>query len=101
MKRGILTTSYAELKKTPTVSELVKLYKDFYKNEPFLRICDEGVFPQTKDVYNTNFCDIGIAVSGNKVIIISCIDNLIKGASGQAVQNMNITCGFEETLGLK
>jgi len=100
MKRGILITTYASLSKTPSVSEVVKLYKDFYKKETFVRVYDEGKFPQTKDVYDSNFCDIGIAVSQNKVVIISCIDNLIKGASGQAVQNMNIISGFDETLGL-
>lgn len=100
MKRGILTTTYVKIKKCPAVSELIKLYKDFYKDAPFVRIYDEGKYPQTKDVYDSNFCDIGITTAEDRIVIIGCIDNLIKGASGQAIQNMNIACGFEETLGL-
>jgi N-acetyl-gamma-glutamyl-phosphate reductase len=100
MKRGILTTTYVNMERPPAVSDIVRLYKDFYKDEPFVRVYDEGKFPQAKNVCNTNFCDIGIAVSANKVIVVGCIDNLIKGASGQAVQNMNICSGFDEQLGL-
>lgn len=100
MKRGILATIYVKLTKVPDLSEIIKLYKGFYKDAPFVRVYDEGTFPQTKDVCNTNFCDIGITASMDEIIIIGCIDNLIKGASGQAVQNMNIACGFEEGLGL-
>jgi len=100
MKRGILATTYVKLAKDMDVSKIIKLYKDFYKNAPFVRVHDKGVFPQTKNVYDSNFCDIGITASMGRIIIISCIDNLIKGASGQAVQNMNIMCGFKETLGL-
>ena len=100
MKRGILTTAYVKLTKDMDVAKIINLYKDFYKNTPFVRIYDKGTFPQTKDVYDSNFCDIGITTSMGRIIIVSCIDNLIKGASGQAVQNMNIMCGFKETQGL-
>ena len=81
---------------------MIKLYKEFYKNSPFVRIKKEGEFPQLRDVQHTNFCDIGIKVSEDKktIILISAIDNLVKGASGQAVQNMNLICGFKETEGL-
>jgi N-acetyl-gamma-glutamyl-phosphate reductase len=65
-----------------------------------VRIREEGSFPSIKDVVGTNFCDIGIRVDGQNVIVISAIDNLIKGASGQAVQNMNLLFGFPETMGL-
>lgn len=100
MKRGIFTTSYIKSKKKPSVSELVMMYKDFYKDAPFVRIYDEGALVQTKNVYDSNFCDIGIATAKDRIVIVACIDNLIKGAAGQAVQNMNIVCGFKETLGL-
>ncbi len=100
IKRGILSTTYVKANKNLKTVELVKLYKDFYKNEKFVRVYDEGKLPQAKDIYDTNFCDIGIATSLDKIIIVSCIDNLIKGAAGQAVQNMNIVCGFDEKLGL-
>lgn len=79
---------------------MVSLYKKFYKHEPFVRIKEEGEFPRLKDVVGTNYCDIGIKDSQDKVIIISVIDNLLKGASGQAVQNMNIMYKFPETTGL-
>ena len=78
------------------------LYTKFYKNEPFVRVRKIGVQPQLTDVVDTNFCDIGIAVNetGNLIVVTSIIDNLIKGAAGQAVQNFNIMHGFEETAGL-
>ena len=85
-----------------TTQRLIELYKKFYKDEPFVRIKNEGEFPQISDVRFTNFCDIGIKLSEDKkmLIIISAMDNLLKGASGQAVQNMNLLCGFKETQGL-
>ena len=78
------------------------LYKDFYKNEYFVRVLDQGVCPDTKNVVKKNFCDIGIQVFPEKemAIVMTVIDNLTKGASGQAVQNMNIMYGFKEKLGL-
>lgn len=105
IERGILETIYIPLRKNQkpeTSNQIVELYKKFYKAAPFVRIKNAGEFPQLRDVQFTNFCDIGIKVSEDKklVIIISAIDNLLKGASGQAVQNMNLMCGFKETEGL-
>ncbi len=101
MNRGILSTIYLKLTKPMDKAAVISAYKSFYKDEPFVRVLDEGNFPQVRDVVNTNFCDIGIKVTGSRLIVISCIDNLTKGASGQAVQNMNIMCGFDETEGLR
>ncbi|MHB8155526.1 MAG: Asd/ArgC dimerization domain-containing protein, partial [Candidatus Omnitrophota bacterium] len=102
IERGILATIYlkqasnAKLK----VKNLVELYKKFYKGEPFIRIKPEGVFPRIKDVAKTNFCDIGIKDFGQNIIVIGVIDNLLKGASSQAVQNMNIMYKLPEASGL-
>ena len=100
MNRGILSTIYLKLNKKMGPEDVLKIYRDFYKDKPFVRICGEGKYPQIRDVANTNFCDIGIKVKSNVLTVVSCIDNLIKGASGQAVQNMNIMCGLSETEGL-
>jgi N-acetyl-gamma-glutamyl-phosphate reductase len=100
MNRGILSTIYMKLLKPSDTAAIVKTYKDFYKGEPFVRVSDEGKLPQVRDVVGTNYCDIGIKVTGSTVIAVSCIDNLKKGAAGQAVQNMNIMCGFREVEGL-
>ncbi|MCM8780659.1 MAG: N-acetyl-gamma-glutamyl-phosphate reductase [Candidatus Omnitrophica bacterium] len=102
LNRGILATVY--IKRIKGIKDfkqsLVSLYKRFYKNEPFVRIRPESEFPRLKDVVGTNFCDIGIREDGYNVIIISVIDNLLKGASGQAVQNMNIMYRLPERMGL-
>ena len=90
MNKGILSTIYFTLKKEAGAAELLALYKQFYKVAPFVRILDEGIFPETKNVYSTNFCDIGINVTGKRAIVITAIDNLWKGAASQAVQNMNL-----------
>jgi len=102
INRGILCTCYAALKQKTDTKTLLKLYQDFYKEEPFVEILPQGRFPQTKEVLNSNRCRIGITVNerSGRAIIISAIDNLAKGAATQAVQNMNIMCGFEETMGL-
>jgi len=73
-----------------------------YGKEPFIRLVPSGAFPSTREVRGSNYCDLGVMVdeSSGQVIVISAIDNLVKGASGQAVQNMNIMCGFSETMGL-
>lgn len=100
--RGILSTIYikkpASFKGKP--KDILKFYKKFYKSEPFVRIKAEGEFPRLKDVVGTNFCDIGIKDTPELTIIISAIDNLLKGASAQAVQNMNIMYKFPESCGL-
>jgi len=83
-----------------TNQKLVDLYKRFYKKEPFVRVREDGDFPRLKDVVYTNFCDIGIKDNGGIIIVIAAIDNLIKGAAGQAVQNMNIMYKLPEYMGL-
>jgi N-acetyl-gamma-glutamyl-phosphate reductase len=102
LTRGILSTIYASLKKTLSTAELIDLYKKFYGEEKFVRILRKGAYPNVSSVKGTNFCDIGISVDErtNRVIILSAIDNLVKGASGQAVQNMNIMCGLRENTAL-
>ncbi|MCX5666060.1 MAG: N-acetyl-gamma-glutamyl-phosphate reductase [Candidatus Omnitrophica bacterium] len=100
MNRGILSTIYMKLNKKIDTKAAVDLYKKFYKGKPFVKVYDEGKLPQIKDVVFTNFCDIGVKVTGDTLIVIACIDNLKKGAAGQAVQNMNIMAGFDETEGL-
>jgi N-acetyl-gamma-glutamyl-phosphate reductase len=102
LKRGILETIYVRKSHKSGVrsQKSISLYKKFYKKEPFVRIRDEDDFPKLKDVVGTNFCDIGIKDSGSMIIIIVTIDNLLKGASGQAVQNMNIMYKFPEYTAL-
>ena len=102
MDRGILSTIYSNPVGRVTAADLIELYEAFYDGEPFVRVLPEGVFPSTAHVRGSNFCDIGIAVDERtgRVIVVSAIDNLVKGASGQAVQNMNLMCGLPETLGL-
>jgi N-acetyl-gamma-glutamyl-phosphate reductase len=105
MNRGILATIYGKIinpKSEINVAELIKLYKNFYKDSPFVRIY-EGGEPCTKYVSGTNYCDIGLSINqeSGTVIVMSAIDNLVKGAAGQAVQNMNLICGLEETTGLR
>lgn len=100
MNKGLLSTIYFTLKKEESAAGLLALYKDFYKDAPFVRVLGEGVFPETKNVYGTNYCDIGIKVTGKRAIVITAIDNLWKGAASQAVQNMNLLMGYGETAGL-
>ncbi len=100
MKRGILSTVYATLKKTVSQEEVLELYKAFYSYEPFVRVRNN--LPETRWVAHSNFCDISIRIDTrtNRLIMIGAIDNLMKGAASQAVQNMNIMLGIDETLGL-
>jgi len=105
MDRGILTTVYARLKKKVSLTEILKTYKEFYSKESFVRILTGGTYPATKAVKGSNYCDISLFLDNRNskirtLIIVSAIDNLLKGASGLAVQNMNIMCGFDETTGL-
>ena len=97
-KRGILATIYADLKKTMSTAELLAVYREFYQGEYFVRIYDEGSLPETNHVAGSNFADIGLVVDKrtNRVVVVSCIDNLYKGAAGQAVQNMNLMFGLDE-----
>ncbi|HQP91128.1 MAG TPA: N-acetyl-gamma-glutamyl-phosphate reductase [Candidatus Omnitrophota bacterium] len=102
VNRGIFETIYIKLKKTVSPEKINDVYSKFYKTEPFVRFKGIGKLPELKDVVGTNFCDIGIAYDASRpqLIIVSVIDNLLKGASGQAVQNMNIMCGFDEKQSL-
>jgi len=101
--RGIVTTIYADLKKNMSVKKIHKYLSQFYKNSNFVKVLPYGKFVNTNDVNNTNNCNINI-FSGrykNQLIIVSSIDNLVKGAAGQAIQNMNIRLGLKETVGLE
>ncbi|MCE9624162.1 MAG: N-acetyl-gamma-glutamyl-phosphate reductase [Deltaproteobacteria bacterium] len=102
MDRGILSTIYAKATGAMDSKSLHSLYEKFYAKEPFVRIRPLGVFPATHEVRMSNYCDIGVHFDERteRVIVVSAIDNLTKGASGQAIQNMNLRMGFEETLGL-
>ena len=101
MTRGILSTCYARLKDKLTEEAIRQLYHGFYKEAPFVRITNES--PQTKHVWGTNFCLIYpvLDVKTGRLIVISCIDNLVKGGAGQAVQNMNLMFNLPETSGLE
>jgi len=103
MNRGILTTAYARFVHDADAARLHMIYKDFYKHEPFVRVLPSGRFPNVRDVRGSNFCDIGVYADPRtgRAVVVSAIDNLVKGASGQAVQNMNLMMGFDETDGLK
>ena len=96
--RGILSSVYCEPKEKATTKKLTKLYESFYGDEPFVQVCQDS--PSVKDVAGTNYCHIFVSCVKGKVVIFSAIDNLVKGASGQAIQNMNIIFGLDETLGL-
>jgi N-acetyl-gamma-glutamyl-phosphate reductase len=102
MDRGILTTLYLVLTKKSKTEEFLNTFEEYYQKEPFIRICPGGKLPNTKDVRGSNYCDIGVKVneSGSQAVVVTAIDNLVKGASGEAVQNMNIMLGFSETMGL-
>ncbi|KMJ59530.1 N-acetyl-gamma-glutamyl-phosphate reductase [Bacillus sp. LL01] len=102
MSRGIMCTIYANLVETISSEEAQKIYQEFYQEEHFVRIRKENQWPATKEVFGSNYCDIGLSVDArtNRIMIVSVIDNVMKGASGQAVQNMNIMNGWNEDLGL-
>lgn len=102
MTRGIMTTMYANLTKDITIEEIHELFTETYKNDYFVRIREIGDFPSTKEVYGSNFCDIGLSLDErtNRLTIVAVIDNVMKGAAGQAVQNMNKMFGLDETTGL-
>ncbi len=98
MDRGILATIYAQPKHPVAERELLELYRSFYEGEPFIRVV--GHAPATKDSAHTNFCDLTVRVVRGKILVLSALDNLIKGAAGAAVQNLNLMLGFPETLAL-
>ncbi len=103
MSRGILSTIYATLNTVMDTTHVHGLYADFFRGEPFVRVLPVGLFPNVRNVRGSNFCDIGVYADPRtgRVVIVTAIDNLVKGASGQAIQNMNLMVGFEETEGLK
>lgn len=100
VSRGIEETIYIRLKEEMSEEKLVELFKNYYRNEPFVRIFESDSPPSTKYVCGTNLCILWIKSRGRMAIIVSCIDNLVKGASGQAVQNFNILFGFPEDTAL-
>ena len=103
MKRGIFATCYINLKEKASTDDLVALYKNFYKDEQFISVYDAGTLPEVKHVAGSNRVGIGIVADNrlNRAVIVSCLDNLIKGAAGQAIQNINIMCGLPEDSGLR
>lgn len=100
MSRGMLSTIYVRLKKNTPAQAIQDVLERFYKKEPFVRVLPQGNLPTTAGVRGANFCDIGFRMQGRQLVLIACIDNLVKGASGQAVQNMNIMLGCPETTAL-
>lgn len=102
VSRGILSTIYAGVKKGITTKDLLEVYKEFYAREKFVQVLKEGSYPNVSSVKGTNNCQIGLAVDSGigRAVIVSAIDNLVKGAAGQAIQNMNVMCGLEESSGL-
>lgn len=100
--RGILETIYVRLRKGVTRQDIEEIYRKSYREEPFIRVYPEGRFPSLQSVAYTNYCDFGIQVDAKtrRVVIVAAIDNLVKGAAGQAVQNMNLMLGLPETAGL-
>ena len=101
LNRGILATIYADLNGA-TSEDIAKCYKEAYESEQFVFVHKEGKLPELKHIQHSNACHIGYVIDKrlNRIIIVSCLDNLVKGASGQAVQNMNIIMGLEENIGL-
>jgi N-acetyl-gamma-glutamyl-phosphate reductase len=103
MVRGILATVYAKLSDPGLVrDDLITIFSAFYRNSPWVKVCGSGIYPQTKWANGSNLCYIGVEVDPRtgRVIVMSAIDNLIKGQAGQAIQCLNLIMGWDETLGL-
>ena len=102
MNRGILVTAYASLKKEVSYEEVKAAYDKYYEKETFVRVLDKDVCPQTKWVEGSNYVDVNFKIDPrtNRIIMMGAMDNLVKGAAGQAVQNMNLLFGLPETEGL-
>ncbi|MFA4837585.1 MAG: N-acetyl-gamma-glutamyl-phosphate reductase, partial [Dehalococcoidia bacterium] len=100
MTRGMLSSCYARLRREVKIDEVRELYREFYRDEQFVRVVDNP--PQTKHTLGSNLCLVHptISPSGERLVVISCIDNLVKGGAGQAVQNMNLMLGYPEGMGL-
>jgi N-acetyl-gamma-glutamyl-phosphate reductase len=103
MTRGILVTAYAPLARRATTAEALALYREAYAGEPFVRVLPEGALPQTKATTGSNYCDVAVRIDAHAdlAVAIAALDNLGKGAAGQAVQNLNVMLGFPETTGLR
>ncbi len=103
ISRGIMVTLYAKVKREMEIEQLQKLYEETYEQSAFIRIRTQGEFPSPKEVRGSNYCDMGIAYDERtgRVTVVSVIDNMMKGAAGQAIQNANIVAGLEETTGLQ
>lgn len=103
MNRGILVTAYASLKDKATYNDVKAVYDKYYNNEKFIRVLDEDVPPETRWVEGSNYVDVNFKIDERtgRIIMMGAIDNLIKGAAGQAVQNMNLMFGLDETMGLE
>ncbi len=103
MNRGILATEYAKLKKDVSWEEVKAIYDKYYEDEKFIRVLDKGICPETKWVEGSNYVDIGFQIDPRtkRIIMMGAIDNLVKGAAGQAVQNMNLMFGLPESEGLE
>ena len=103
MNRGILTTIYATQVVASDTAQLYSLYQEFYHDAPFVRLLPVGQLPNVRNVRGSNFCDIGVYADQRtgRAVVITAIDNLVKGASGQAIQNMNLMMGFDEAEGLR
>ena len=103
MNRGILATEYAKLVKNVTYQEIKAVYDTYYADEKFVRVLDEGIYPETKWVEGSNYVDINFKIDDRtgRIIMMGAIDNLVKGAAGQAVQNMNLMFGLKESDGLE
>lgn len=102
MTRGIMSTMYVQLKEPKTTQEMIQFYEEFYREHPFIRIRPEGHWPSTREVYGSNYCDMGFMSDPrtNRLTIVSVIDNMVKGAAGQAIQNLNLMNGWPVTTGL-
>ena len=103
MNRGILVTAYATLKKDVSYEEVKAIYDSYYKDEKFVRVLDKDVCPETRWVEGSNYVDVNFKIDKrtNRIIMMGAMDNLVKGAAGQAVQNMNLMFGLKETEGLE
>ncbi len=103
MTRGILVTAYAKLARTLTLEEATTLYREAYAGEPFVRVLPQGTLPQTKATWGSNFCDLAVRIDARAgvAVAIAALDNLMKGAAGQAVQNLNLMAGLSEDRGLR
>jgi N-acetyl-gamma-glutamyl-phosphate reductase len=102
MDRGILTTLYVKPVRKMKAEEVLEIFRESYRKEAFVRVYPKGKLPNTKNVRGSNYCDIGVSVdeTEERMVVVTAIDNLVKGASGEAVQNMNIMLGFPESMGL-